>query len=129
MVGNISRGSIMVLLACTAETDKLVPLVIVKGEIHCFKNITTRKAWITQAISTGYSRELDATASSQNRKILLFMDQCATNHQDSCYIKYVKVVFFPQNCTIFQPPDQGIIMSVKHVHVLCSPCPSSDFKK
>lgn len=52
-----------------------------------------------------------------------------THHQDSCYVKYVKIVFFSQNCTtIFQPPDQGIT-SIKHVHVLCSPCPSSDSKE
>lgn len=56
------------------------------------------------------------------------MDPRATDHQDSCYMKYMKIVFFPQNCTIFQPPDQGI-MSTKHVHVLCSPCPSSDSKE
>ena len=57
------------------------------------------------------------------------MDPRATHHKVSCYMKYVKIVFYPQNCTtIFQPPDQGI-MSIKHVHVLCSPCPSSDSKQ
>jgi hypothetical protein len=76
------KGSMMVLLACTAvETDKLVPLVIVKGEIHGFKNVTNRRPWVKQAMSTGYSRELDATVSSQNRKISLLMNQCATHHR------------------------------------------------
>jgi len=41
--------------------------------------------------------------SFQNRNILLLLDPRATHHQDSCYVKYVKIVFFPQNCTtIFQ---------------------------
>lgn len=57
------------------------------------------------------------------------MHPYATHHQDSCYVKYVKIVFYSQNCTTnFQPPDQGI-MSIKHVHVLCSPCPSSGSKE
>ena len=57
------------------------------------------------------------------------MDPRATHYQDSCYVKYVKIVFIPQNCTtIFQPPDEGIL-SFKHVHVLSSPCPSCDSKE
>jgi hypothetical protein len=55
--------------------------------------------------------------SSQNRKILLFLDQCAAHPQDASYLKNVKVVFFTPNCTsILQPLDQGIIRSFKHYY-------------
>jgi hypothetical protein len=79
------------------------------------KYVANRKAWVTQAIFTDYLRALDAKMSSQNRKILLFLDQCAAHPQDTCYLKNVKVVFFRPNCTSsLQPPDQGIIGSFKH---------------
>jgi hypothetical protein len=58
--GKNFKGSVMVPLACTAVwTEKLVPSMTAKGEISCFKNVTSRKAWVTQAISTGHSRELE----------------------------------------------------------------------
>jgi hypothetical protein len=124
--GKNFKDRIMVLLACSADgTDKPPPLVIGKSENrHCFKNVTqlptkyvaNRKAWVTQAIFTDYLRALDAKMSSQNRKILLFLDQCAYL-QDTSFLKNVKVVFFSLNCTsVLQPLDQGIIRSFKHYY-------------
>jgi hypothetical protein len=105
--GKNSKERITVLLACNADgTDKLPPLVIWKSENpHCFKNVrqlptkyvANRKAWVTQAIFTDYLRALDAKMSSHNRKILLFLDQCAAHPQDTSYLKNVKVVYFPPN--------------------------------
>jgi hypothetical protein len=63
------------------------------------KYVANRKAWVTQAIFTDYLRALDAKMSSQNRKILLFLDQCAAYPRDTNYLKNVEVVFFPPNCT------------------------------
>jgi hypothetical protein len=78
--GKNSKERITVLLACNAYgTDKFPLLVIRKSEnTLCFRNIRklptkyagNRKAWITQAIFTDYSRALDARMSSQNIKIL-----------------------------------------------------------
>jgi hypothetical protein len=107
----------MVLLACNADgTDKLPPLVIGKSENPCYfqhvrqlptKYAANRKVWVTQAIFNDYLRALDAKMSSQNRKVLLFLDQCAARPQDTSYLKNVKVVFFHPNCTsILQPLDQ-----------------------
>jgi hypothetical protein len=125
--GKNSKERITVLLACNADgTDKLPLLVIGKSENpRCFKNVrqlptkyvAIRKAWVTQAIFTDYLRALDAKMSSQNSKILHFLDQCATHPQDTSYLKNVKVVFFPPNSTsILQPLDQGIIRSFKHYY-------------
>jgi hypothetical protein len=123
--GKNSKESITVLLACIADgSDKLPPLFIGKSENpHCFTNVrqlptkyvANRKSWVTQAIFTDCLRALDAKMSSQNRKILLFLDQCAAHPQDTSFLKNVKVVFFPPNCTsILQPLDQGIIRSFKY---------------
>jgi hypothetical protein len=109
--GKNSKERIMVLLDCNGDgTDKLPPLVIGKSENpRCFKNVrqlptkyvANRKAWVTQVIFTDYLRALDAKISSQSRKILLFLDQCAAHPQDTSYLKNVKWCFFPQtapNC-------------------------------
>jgi hypothetical protein len=125
--GKNSKERIMVLLACNADgTDKLPPLVIGKSENRCcFKNVrqlhtkyvANRKTWVAQAIFTDYLRALDAKMSSQNRKILLFLDQCAAHPQNTSYLKNVKVVYFPPNCTsILRSLDQGIITSFKHYY-------------
>jgi hypothetical protein len=104
-----SKERIMVLLACNADgTDKLPPLVTGRSEnTRCFKNVrqlptkyvANREAWVIHAIFTYYLRALDAKMSCQNKKILLFLDQCAAHSQDTSFLKNVKVVFFPPNCT------------------------------
>jgi hypothetical protein len=109
--GKNSKERITVLLACNADgTDKLPPLVIGNSENpRCFKNVrqlptkyvANRKARVPQTIFTDYLRALDAKMSSQNRKILLFLDQCAAHLQDTSFLKNVKVMFFPPNCTRF----------------------------
>jgi hypothetical protein len=109
--GKNSKERITVLLACNADgTDKLPPLVTGKSENPCcFKNVgqlptkyvANRKAWVTQAIFTDYLRALDAKMSFQNRKILLFFDQCAAHPQDTSFLKNVKVVSFPQTAPAF----------------------------
>jgi hypothetical protein len=100
--GKNSKKRITVVLDRNADgTDKLPPVVIGKSENPCcFKNVrqlptkyvANRKAWVTQAIFIDYFRALDAKMSSQNRKILLFLDQCAAHPQDTSYLKNVKVV-------------------------------------
>jgi hypothetical protein len=91
--GKNSKERLTVLLACNADgTEKLPPLVIGKIENPCcFKNVrqlptkcvANRKTWIIQAILTDYFWSLDAKMSSQNRKILRFLDQCAVYPQDT----------------------------------------------
>lgn len=78
--GKTFKESVKVLLACNASgADKLSTLVSGMSEKPCcFKNVrrlpkeyvAKRKAWVTQAIFTGYS---------QNRKVLLFINHCAAH--------------------------------------------------
>lgn len=70
---------------------------------------------------TGYFidclRALDAKMSSQNTKILLPVDQCAAHPQDPNYLKNVKIMFYPPNCTsILLPFEQGNNHKFKHYH-------------
>jgi hypothetical protein len=95
---------IKVLLGCNADgTGKFPPLHTGKSENTCCfiyvrklptKYAANRKAWVTQASFTDYVRALDAKISSQNRKILLLVNQCAAHPQDTSYIKNVKVMLF-----------------------------------
>jgi hypothetical protein len=106
-----SKERITVLLACNANgTDKFPLLLIGKNESpHCFKNVrklptkyaANRMAWVTQATFTDYLRALDAKMSSQNRKILLFTNQCAAHPKDTSYVENLKFVLFPQTAPAF----------------------------
>jgi hypothetical protein len=104
-----SKEKIMILLACTASgTDKLPLLLIGKRQSpHCFKNVKQKVAHKYSAnrkaytIFIDYLRALDVKMSSQNRKILLFTDQCALHPQDTCYAENLKVLLFPQTASAF----------------------------
>ncbi|XP_063243406.1 tigger transposable element-derived protein 4-like [Bacillus rossius redtenbacheri] len=52
----------------------------------------------------------------QNRKIVLFIDQCPA-HMGNIQLRNTEVVFFPANCTSeLQPLDLGIIQSFKFLY-------------
>ncbi|XP_046392284.1 tigger transposable element-derived protein 4-like [Ischnura elegans] len=52
---------------------------------------------------------LDAKMGVQNRKIVVFLDQCPA-HPKNMNLRNIKLVFFPPNCTSqLQPLDLGII--------------------
>lgn len=78
--GKTFKERVTVLLDCNAGgADKLSTLVSGMSENpRCFKNVrrlpkeygAKRIAWVTQVIFTGYS---------QNRKVLLFINQCAAH--------------------------------------------------
>jgi hypothetical protein len=99
----------MILLACTASgTDKLPLLLIGKSENPSLKMPkkkkvshkygANRKAY---TIFTDYLRALDVKMSSENRKILLFTDQCAPHPKDTSYLENLNVVVFPQTASAF----------------------------
>jgi len=49
----------------------------------------------------------------QNRHIILFVDNCAAHPKDTSFLRNVKVVWYPANCTsMLQPLDLGIIHSL-----------------
>src|SRR5215510_2258344 len=51
---------------------------------------------------------------AQNRQIILFVDNCAAHPNDTPFLRNVRVVQYPANCTsTLQPLDLGIIHSLK----------------
>lgn len=60
-------------------------------------------------------KKLDIKMKTENRKILLFIDNCTAHPSElsECF-ENVKVMFFPSNLTSkCQPIDQGVIHSFK----------------
>lgn len=91
----------MVLLVCNAHGTHTTPLVTRTSESPCcFKNVrklptkyaANQTATVTD-IFTDYFRTVHAKMSSQNRKILLFIDQCVVHPQGTSYLTNVKVIF------------------------------------
>lgn len=120
--GKMSKLRLTVLLCCNCDgSEKLTPLVVGKSRNpRCFKNVRSfptkyeanKKAWMTQALFEDFLRKLNKQMKLQNRKIMLFIDQC-TAHPD-LQLSNVRVVFLPANCTSkLQPCDLGIIRSFK----------------
>lgn len=122
--GKMSKERLTVLLCTNSDgSDKLQPLVIGKSKNpRCFKNIknlpvryhANNKAWMTADMFTSFLRTFDCTMGTQCRKVLLFVDNCAAHPKDISFLRNVKVVFYPPNCTsVCQPLDMGIIKCLK----------------
>src|SRR5215510_12323147 len=61
-----------------------------------------------------FLHSLDAQIKAQNRQIILFLDNCAAHPKDTPFLRNVRVVRYPANCTsTLQPLDLGIIHSLK----------------
>jgi hypothetical protein len=57
---------------------------------------------------------LEVQMGAQNRQIILFVDNCAVHPKDTSFLRNVKVLWYPANCTsTLQPLDLGIIHSLK----------------
>jgi DDE superfamily endonuclease len=123
--GKHSKVRITVLLGANADgSQKLKPLVIGKYENpRVFKNINknklpvyyrfNKKAWMTGGIFKDYISILNKQMVRQDRKILLFLDNCPA-HPNDLKFSNIKFVFFPPNTTsVCQPMDQGIIKVFK----------------
>ncbi|XP_070385946.1 tigger transposable element-derived protein 4-like [Dermacentor albipictus] len=103
-------------------TEKLPLLVIGKSKRpRCFKGAKSlpvlyeanKKAWITQQLFSDYVRKLDRKFKSQNRKVLLFVDNCGA-HGHIHDLECIRLEFLPPNTTsVLQPMDQGIIKNLK----------------
>lgn len=120
--GKSSKERITILLiANMTGTEKRKLFVIGKSaKPRCFKNIKSlpviyaanTKAWMTAELFSEQLIKLDKDMGKQNRKILLFIDNCSAH--DIPPLKYVTVKFLPANTTSkLQPLDQGIIKNFK----------------
>lgn len=121
--GKLSKQRLTVLLITNSDGSEKLPLFVI-GKAHkprCFKNIKTlptrytanKKAWMTSKLFEEQLHALDAKMGAQNRKIILFIDQCPA-HPPTVHLRNIKLTFFPANCTSeLQPLDLGIIHTLK----------------
>lgn len=121
--GKKSHLRVTVLLCCNASgTKKIKPLVIGKYEKpRCLKNVVSlpydyranKRAWMTRELFSEWLLKLDDQMRKENRKILLIVDNCSA-HIVNVRLTHVRLEFLPPNNTsLLQPLDQGIIKSVK----------------
>src|SRR5215510_684285 len=67
------------------------------------------KALMTTEIVCSFLHSLDAQMGAQNRQIILFVDNCAAHPKHTPFLRNVRVVRYPANCTsALQPLDLGI---------------------
>jgi hypothetical protein len=120
-------GKVTVLLCVNSYgSDKQVPIVIGKSpKPWCFKNIkklpskhhVNNKAWMNTDIFSSFLRSLDASTGAQNRNILLFVDNSAAHQKYTSFLRNVKVIRYPANCTsVPQPLDLGVIKCYKQLY-------------
>lgn len=68
---------------------------------------------MTAALFSEWLKKIDIQMRLENRKILLFIDNC-TAHYSSDELQHIKVVYLPPNSTSkLQPLDQGVIQNFK----------------
>lgn len=122
--GKNSKERLTILLCSNSDgSDKRVPFVIGKSaKPRCFKNVKTlpvtyranSKAWMTNEFFSLFLRDFDDSIGKEKRKVILFIDNCSAHSPDVSFLKNVKVIFYPPNCTSrVQPLDLGIIHSFK----------------
>jgi hypothetical protein len=72
---------------------------------------------MTTDIFSSFLRSLDASMGAQNRNILLFVDNCAAHAKYTLFLRNVKVIQYPANCTsVLQPLDLGVIKCYKQLY-------------
>lgn len=118
-----AKERVTVLFCCSATGEKLKPLVIHKSQRpRSFGHMPhsdlpvdyawNSKAWMTTTIWQLWLEDLNDEMVKQNRKILLFIDNCPS-HADS-ELSNVNLMFLPANTTSrLQPLDAGIIKCFK----------------
>ncbi len=125
---SIKLNKVRITLGITLNklNEQLPPLIIGKSaNPRCFKNINLKSlgvfyranktAWLTQLIFREYLEFINNIMISQNRKILLLIDN-APGHKISS-LSNIKLVELPPNTTaLMQPLDQGIIKSFKNYY-------------
>jgi hypothetical protein len=125
--GKNCKDRLNVLLCVNSDgSDKQVPIVIGKSpKLRCFKNVkklpatyhVNNKAWMTTDIFSSFLHSLDASMGVQNRNILLFVDNCAAHPKDTSFLRNVKDIRYPTNCTsVLQPLALGVIKCYKQLY-------------
>jgi hypothetical protein len=122
--GKLAKERVTILLTVSAMGEKLKPFVIAKSLMpRCFnRQLPTsvfwranKKAWMTGELFREYLGKLNESMISQNRKILLLLDNAPCHPQVD--LSHVKLLFLPPNTTAgTQPCDAGIIKNFKYFY-------------
>lgn len=119
----VSKDRITFLLGASVTGEKIKPLVIGKSmKPRCFVGIdmltlgvdyhNNKKAWMTGIIFSEWAKKLNHKMRVQDRKILVFVDNCSAHPPLS--LSHVTFKMLPPNTTSqLQPMDAGIIQAVK----------------
>lgn len=121
--GKMSKDRTTILLCANMSGTEKLPLLFIgkPAKPRCLKNIKSlpveyknnKKAWMTSSIFQQWLIKIDKEMTSQQRKVLLFIDNC-TAHKDLPILRSITVKFLPANTTSkLQPLDQGIIQNFK----------------
>lgn len=122
--GKFSKERVTVQFCCSMTGEKIQPLIIGKSKApRSLKNIdlsrlgvvykNNSKSWMTLEIFNWWINELNTKMITENRKILLILDNAPVHPCDSTFSN-VEMLYLPPNCTSrIQPLDQGIIKSFK----------------
>lgn len=125
--GKRSKERITVMVAGNMTgTEKLKLLIIGKSaKPRCFSGVKSlpvdyrnnKKAWMTSSIFEEWLQKLDKRFHRENRKVLLFIDNCPAHPKITKDLKSIKLAFFPPNMTSkLQPMDQGVIKNLKQIY-------------
>ena len=108
--------------ARNAIEEKLLMFVIDKSKTtRCLKHIknvpckykSQKKSWVDSQIFEEWVHKLNQTFQMEGRKIALLIDNCPA-HPFVSDLTIVQLVFLPPNNTsVLQPTDQGVIRSLK----------------
>ncbi|XP_041082893.1 tigger transposable element-derived protein 4 [Polyodon spathula] len=119
----MAKDRVTLLLACNMDgSEKLQPLVIGKSKNPpCFKNVkrlpvayeANMNACMTGEIWEEWLKKIDNIMRAKKRMILMLCGNCAA-HVNYVRLTNIKLVFLPPNNTsLIQPMDQGIIANFK----------------
>jgi len=122
--GKQSKERVTLLVGANMDGSEKLPLLMIgkSSNPRCFKNVKSKlveyqankKAWMTGEIFKNWLLKIDKIFCKQNRKVMLFIDNC-TVHNYIPTMGNLEVLFFPSNmASVVQPMDQGIIKNFKH---------------
>ncbi|KAL4152706.1 hypothetical protein QTP88_000539 [Uroleucon formosanum] len=121
--GKKAKDRLTVLMCGSMAGEIRKPLVIGKSKKpRCFKNMDisslpviwkfNKKAWMTTEIMEQWLRYFNADMRSQNRNVLIFLDNAACHPKIE--LSNTKILMLPPNTTsITQPMDQEVIYTFK----------------
>nr|XP_054933900.1 tigger transposable element-derived protein 4-like [Dermacentor andersoni] len=121
--GKHSKERLTVFVGSNMSGSEKLPLLVIRKSknLRCFKGGgatlavlygANGKAWVTQQFES-YVRRLDRKFELQNRRVVLFIDNCAA-HGHIKNLKAVQLEFMPPNTTaVLQPMDQGVVRNLK----------------